>query len=165
MTSFFAFLTSDMMPAPLWLHWAAQRHTLYPRSKHVCWWRVKLTPSVTNMSQQDEEKKKKRQERKEENYFFKQWEYFPYCCTKSYCVARGQDEKYMSGERIFPWQPAPVRALLSYAFHAKKKTKEKSCMFCCRAVRGVDIESRAGSPASCQFIYGHMQKPNAHKAS
>lgn len=60
MTSFFAFLTSDMMPAPLWLHWAAQRHTLYPRSKHVCWWRVKLTPSVTNMSQQDEEKKKKK---------------------------------------------------------------------------------------------------------
>ncbi len=47
-------------------------------------------------------------------------EYFPLRCTKSYCVARGKDEKYMSGERIIHQQPAPVRALLKYTFHTAK---------------------------------------------
>ncbi len=104
-----------------------------------------------------EEEKKKKDRKGREKLFLPTVGIFPLGCTKNYCVARGQDEKYMSGERIFPWQPAPVRALLIYAFHTEKCCVLFYCALCSHCAKKELISrvtrNSAGSPAFCQFIY------------
>lgn len=103
------------------------------------------------MSQQDE----KRQERGK--VFFPTVGIFSLCCTKSYCVARGQDEKYMSGERIFPRQPAPLIVLSQLRFSYRQPCVLSYRDFCCHSVMKGLISRltwyHADSPAFGQFSY------------
>lgn len=68
--------------------------SLLSQQTHMCWWHVKPSSWVTAIWQQDE----KRQEGKGENHGI-----FSLFYTKSYYVVREQEDKYMSGRRIFPW--------------------------------------------------------------
>lgn len=69
------------------------------------------------------EKGGEKQEMRGENYFFLAAWLFSFCSTKSYCVARGQDEKCVSAERIsFQRKPAPVHVLLKVMSLTQRNT-------------------------------------------
>ena len=96
---------------------AARRNAFYCQSKHVCavdvW-------SILPPWQACHGRMKKNIDRKGrgKNYFLQHWEYFPLLYKELLCGERGQDEKYMSSERIFPWQPA--HALFQLCFSYRK---------------------------------------------